>query len=144
MIGLSIRRWYDASPHEVFRAFTDSALLRQWWGPRGFTFEQLDFRAAEGRRYSVQLRAPDGTAFAHEGVFLVVDPPRALSFTWRWTAGPLDPAETLVELVFTPARGGVEVALHHSRFSNQAECDKHVGWSESFDELERWLAARPA
>jgi uncharacterized protein YndB with AHSA1/START domain len=133
--ALRITRWYDATPDEVFRAFTDPDLLRQWWGPRGFIFEQLDFPAAEGRPYSVRLRSPDGTSFAHEGVFLQVDAPRALAYSWRWTEGPLDRAETLVQLTFVPERQGVTVSLCHSRFANQDECDKHVGWVQSFDQL---------
>lgn len=141
--ALRITRWYDATPDEVFRAFTDPDLLRQWWGPRGFTFEQLDFPAAEGRPYSVRLRSPDGTPFAHEGVFLQVDAPRALTYSWRWTEGPLDRAETLVELTFVPERAGVTVSLCHSRFANQDECGKHVGWFQSFDQL-AVLLAQPA
>lgn len=143
MIALTLKRWYEATPEAVFRAFTDPALLREWWGPRGFTFEHLDFPAQEGLRYQVRLRSPDGTRFAHEGVFLEVNAPRRLSFTWRWTEGPLDAAETLVELTFTPERGGVAVSVHHSRFANQAECDKHVGWQQSLDHLEVWFAERP-
>jgi len=51
-------------------------------------------------------------------------------------------AETLVELSLTAERGGVTVALCHSRFANQAECDRHDGWRQSFDQLETWLAER--
>ena len=138
--SLNLSRWYAASPEQVFRAFTDPALLRHWWGPRGFTIEHLDFPAAEGAAYSVRLRAPDGTTFAHEGVFLTVDAPRALAYSWRWTDGPLGRGQTLVELSFTAERGGVTVTLCHSRFVNQDECDRHGGWAQSFDQLEVWLA----
>lgn len=138
--ALRLNRWYPASADAVFRAFTDPHLLRQWWGPKGFTFESLDFPAAEGAAYRVRLRAPDGTPFAHEGVFLQVRPPTALSYTWRWTEGPLDRAETLVELTFAEERGGVTVALCHSRFANQDECDRHAGWFDAFDQLAAWLA----
>lgn len=139
--ALRITRWYEASQEDVFRAFTEPELLRRWWGPSGFTFEHLDFAAHEGRRYAVRLLAPDGTRFAHEGVFVHVEAPRALSYSWRWTEGPLDRSETLVELTFVPERGGVTVHLCHSRFVNQDECDRHVGWFQSFDRLGSLLAA---
>ncbi len=99
------------------------------------------FPAVEGATYRVRLRAPDGTRFAHVGTFLRVAPPTELSYTWQWTEGPLDPAETLVELSFVAERGGVVVGLCHSRFANQAECDKHVGWIDSFNRLEAWIGA---
>ena len=123
----------------MFKAFIDPTLLRQWWGPRGFTVEHLDFPAIEGHRYSVRLRAPDGTVFAHEGVFLEVVPPARLSYTWRWTMGPLDGADTLVELTFVPEGQGVTVRLAHSRFASQVECDRHVGWAQSLEALADWL-----
>jgi len=140
--ALRLKRWYPATCEAVFRAFTDPVLLRQWWGPRDFVFEELDFPAREGASYRVRLRAPDGTRFEHVGVFLEVSPPNTLTYTWRWIAGPLDGAETLVELSLTAERGGVTVALCHSRFANQAECDRHDGWRQSFDQLETWLAER--
>lgn len=137
--ALRLSRWYDADPHRLFRAFTDADQLRLWWGPRGFTFERLEFPAVPGSTYTVRLRAPDGTPFAHEGVFLEVQSPTRLSYTWRWTEGPLDRGETLVELGFVPERGGVTVHLCHSRFANQDECDRHVGWTQAFDALAEWL-----
>ncbi len=139
---LRIKRWYAATREDVFRAFTDPVLLRQWWGPRGFVIDELDFPAREGASYRVRLRAPDGTRFEHVGTFFTVTPPSALAYSWRWTEGPLDGAETLVELSFVEERGGVSIALCHSRFANQGECEKHEGWHHSFDALAAWLAGR--
>lgn len=138
---LRISRWYAGTRDEVFRAFTDPRLLRQWWGPRGFTIEEIDFPAREGASYRVTLRAPDGTLFAHVGTFLEVRPPAALSYTWRWVEGPLDHAETLVALSFVEERGGVSIDLTHSRFASEAERDKHAGWHDSFAALEGFLDA---
>jgi uncharacterized protein YndB with AHSA1/START domain len=138
---LRLKRWYEATPFEVFRAFTDPDRLRQWWKPQGFVVEALDFQARTGASYRVRLRAPDGTPFEHVGTVLEVDAPTRLAYSWRWIEGPLDGTETLVELTFIAERGGVTVDLSHSRFANQAECDKHVGWQQSFDRLASWLAA---
>ncbi|MEZ5319530.1 MAG: SRPBCC domain-containing protein [Vicinamibacterales bacterium] len=140
--ALRIQRRYDATLEEIFEAFTDPALLRQWWHPRDFVVERLDFRAIEGRPYRIELRAPDGTRFAHVGVVLRVSRPDALVYTWRWVEGPLSPVETLVELGFRADGDGVIVDLCHSRFENQAECDRHVGWRQAFDALDAWLAQR--
>jgi uncharacterized protein YndB with AHSA1/START domain len=137
--AVRLTRWYAASLEEVFRAFTDPRLLRQWWTPRGFVVEDIDFPARVGASYRVRLRAPDGTRFTHTGTFLEVTPPTALIYSWRWIEGPLDPAETLVELSFVEQRGGVVIRLSHSRFANQAEADRHVGWLQAFDLLETWL-----
>jgi uncharacterized protein YndB with AHSA1/START domain len=140
--SLHLRRHYPVGAARVFEAFTDPALLRQWWKPAGFTVETLDFPAREGATYRVRLRAPDGTSYAHTGTILKVDPPTTLVYTWKWTEGPLDPAETLVEITFIEDDGGVIVDVRHSRFANQDECDKHVGWEQALDGLAGWLRSR--
>jgi uncharacterized protein YndB with AHSA1/START domain len=41
-VTLEMRRTLPAPPDVVFEAFSDSSLLAQWWGPRGFTIPSLD------------------------------------------------------------------------------------------------------
>lgn len=140
--ALALTRRLDASPGELFRAFTEPALLRQWWGPRGFVIESLVFPAREGSEYKVALRAPDGTRFVHIGTFLRVVPPRELVYTWRWVEGPLGREETLVELLFSAEGKSTVVSVRHSRFASDAERDQHTGWAHSFERLGEWVAAR--
>lgn len=138
-LALELDRWFAAPIERVFEAFTDPELLRRWWGPRGFTFEEIDFPAAVGESYRVALRAPDGSRFAHVGRFHEVTPPTRLSYSWEWIEGPLQRGETLVELTFRAERGGTRVALKHSGFADVASRDAHRGWPESFDRLTHWL-----
>lgn len=143
--ALELSRWYDASVTAVFAAFTDPDLLRQWWGPRGFTMEALDFEPVEGNAYRIVLRAPDGSRYVHVGEFLQVVAPSRLSYSWRWVEGPLPRGDTLVELRFEAVANGTEVYLRHSGFHDASTCDAHVGgWSDSFDRYALWLAARGA
>lgn len=139
-LALELSRWLDATVEEVYEAFTDPVLLRQWWGPRDFVIETLEFPAVEGEDYRVELRAPDGSRFAHVGTFREVRPPRRLSYSWVWVEGPLQRGEMLVELDFRAERGGTRVDLRHSGFESQASRDAHYGWPDSFDRIEHWLA----
>ncbi|MGD9905358.1 MAG: SRPBCC domain-containing protein [Vicinamibacterales bacterium] len=132
------RRFPDA-PATLFRAFTDPAALQQWWGPRDFAITAIAFPAEEGRDYRVELRAPDGSRWAHEGRFLEVRPPTTLAYTWRWVEGPLPPVETLVELTFRAEGAGTVLSVRHGPFADQAGCDRHVvGWTDTFARLEAW------
>lgn len=139
--GVHIRRWMPVSPAKAFESFTDPAMLRQWWKPRGFTVDRLEFPAREGEEYHVRLRGPDGTWFAHTGTFLEVVPGVALVYTWRWIEGPMLPDETLVEVRFSAERGGVTIDLSHSRFATRDEADRHGGWIDAFDALEGVLTS---
>ena len=133
--AVRLTRRYDATPEALFRAFTDPALLRQWWKPDGFVVDRLDFPARAGADYRIRLRAPDGTVFEHVGTILEVVPPRSLVYTWRWTEGPLERDETLVELSSAPDGTGSRVTVCHSRFATEAEADRHVGWRQALDAL---------
>lgn len=140
--ALELSRWFEASADEVFEAFTNPDLLRQWWGPRDFVIEEIVFPAVAGESYRVRLRAPDGSRYAHVGRFHEVVRPARLSYSWRWIEGPLQRGETLVELSFHAERGGTRVELRHSRFADVASRDAHRGWPDSFERLGQWLDAR--
>ena len=53
-----VTRVFDAPVGEVWKAWSDSAYVRQWWGPTGFTcpLAEMDFR--EGGTSLVYMRAP--------------------------------------------------------------------------------------
>ena len=137
---LELNRWFAAPVSRVFAAFTDARLLRQWWGPRDFIIEEIDFPAQVGERYRVSLRGPDGSHYEHVGVFTIVEPPTRLGYSWQWVAGPLQRQEMLVELWFEAERDGTRVELRQSRFVDEASRDAHAGWPHSFDRLAVWLA----
>lgn len=142
--ALELSRWYDAPCEAVFEAFTKPALLRQWWGPRGFVIEEIDFPARAGATYRVALRDPDGRRHVHVGSFLEVTPPSRLRYSWDWVEGPLAPIESQVELRFEAEGAGTRVELVHSRFPTPALRDAHSGWADSFARLAGWLAEREA
>lgn len=139
-LALELSRWFEAPVGTVFTAFTDAARLRQWWGPRDFVIEEIEFPAVEGASYRVALRAPDGSRYVHVGEFLEVLPPSRLSYSWRWVEGPLQREEMRVELRFTGERDGTRVDLRHSRFADEASRRAHGGWPDSFDRFAAWLA----
>ena len=55
-------RVFDAPRDLVWKAFTESERLMQWWGPKGFTMlvAKLDLRPGGVFHYS--MRSPDGRA----------------------------------------------------------------------------------
>lgn len=140
--GITLTRRYPEDAATLFRAFTDAAALREWWGPRDFVIDAITFPARVGEVYRVDLTAPDGSHWAHEGRFLEVDPPHRLVYTWRWTAGPLSHVESLVELSFTSESTGTLVTVAHSRFVTDSEANGHAtGWRDTLDRVGAWLAS---
>ena len=58
---IKVVREFDAPLEMVWKAWTDSKLLDQWWAPRPFktNTRSMDFR--EGGRWSYYMEGPDGT-----------------------------------------------------------------------------------
>lgn len=69
------------APREVmFRAFTDPALLAQWWGPKGFTntFETFDLRP--GGQWKFIMHGPNGKEYPNLSEFLEIREPERIVF----------------------------------------------------------------
>jgi len=104
-------RVIDAPRERVFRAFSDPAMLSQWWGPKGFrnTFQQFELKP--GGVWRLVMHGPDGQDHANESVFVdVVEPER---------------------VVFEHMSG------HHFvmtiTFTSEGENSTRVGWRQVFD-----------
>lgn len=54
---------------KVFQAYSDPALLTQWFGPNGFTstFHEFDFR--DGGRWRFTFHGPAGAKYENEWIF---------------------------------------------------------------------------
>jgi uncharacterized protein YndB with AHSA1/START domain len=53
-----ITRTYNATPDQVWKAWTDPALVMKWWGPRGFTSPSCRIDLREGGRFVFAMRPP--------------------------------------------------------------------------------------
>ncbi|MES2258945.1 MAG: SRPBCC family protein [Pseudomonadota bacterium] len=68
-------RLFDAPREQVFRAFSDPAILARWWGPEGFTntFKVFDFEPKG--IWNFVMHGPDGVNYPNEIVFVDVRKP---------------------------------------------------------------------
>jgi uncharacterized protein YndB with AHSA1/START domain len=71
-----------ASAAKVFQAYTDRALVPQWWGMPGadFRVEEMDVRP--GGKYRFVQHLPDGTTMTSHGTYLDVQPFTRLVYTF--------------------------------------------------------------
>jgi uncharacterized protein YndB with AHSA1/START domain len=78
---ITITRTFDAPRALVFQAWTDAAMLAQWWGPKGFTNPRCEFDAKVGGVIRIDMRAPDGAIYPMQGEIREIVPPERLVFT---------------------------------------------------------------
>ena len=136
----SLRRTFQAPRDAVFRAFTDPAQVKNWFGPRGFSAAVDRYEARPGGAYRVCMISPDGKSLWLHGSFITVEPNERLSFTWIWEQGDMAGQETLVTIRFHAHGEATEIDLEHSRLPTEGSRDAHgKGWTSTLDCLEDHL-----
>ena len=139
-VALVIKRTFDASPEDVFEAWTDPAQVAVWYGPEGFTNEIHSFELKEGGQYSLTMNAPDGAKHKLKGVFKTIEKPTKLVFTWQWENEEMG-RETIVTVELAAIGDKTEMIFTHSGFVNEQGKEMHnQGWTGSFNKLEKLFA----
>lgn len=73
-----ISRVFDAPRSRVWKAWTDAAELKQWWGPRGFKVKSCKLDLRPGGMFLYGMTAPDGTDTWGKFVYREIAAPRKL------------------------------------------------------------------
>ena len=137
----------------VWKAWTDPALLKQWWGPEHFTAPviKIDFRV--GGAYLYCMRSPEGQDFWSTGVYREIVPQQQIVCTdsfadekgnpvpaSHYGMGEDWPDDLLVTLTFEQHDGKTQFTLRHAGIPAQIREMCAAGWNGSFDKLAEVLA----
>ncbi len=91
-------RELDIPPAAAWRAWSDPELVKQWWGPTGFTCPRADVDLRVGGSTLVTMQAPaeyGGFAMHNRWTYTAVDEPRRIEFVNTFAdadGNPIDPA----------------------------------------------------
>lgn len=122
-----------AAPTRVFQALTSREVADWWVRPGVFDTREWTGDVRVGGRWRTTGVAR-GQAYALEGEYLEVDPPRKLVHTWRG-AGASD-APSVVTYLLEPIDGGTRLTLRHTGIVAPDGGDGiNVGWRTSFERL---------
>jgi len=141
---LTLTRIFEAPKELVFECWTQPAHMEKWLFPKDFTVPLSEADIRSGGSYRSCLRAPDGSDHWVGGTYIEVTPHHRIVFTHAWQdeAGKSE-HETVVTITLKDVDGGrTQLTFHQAFFETEASRDGHAeGWNESFDNLERYLAA---
>jgi uncharacterized protein YndB with AHSA1/START domain len=147
---LVLTRIFEATPAEVFRAWTDPEVLKQWFAPLPWTTPHAELDVRPGGVSLVVMRGPDGKDFPNPGVYLEVVENERLVITDAYVRA-WEPSEkpfmTLV-LTFEDLGSGrtkyTARALHWNVADREAheKMGFHEGWGQCADQLAALLARR--
>lgn len=142
---LKLEHVFKAPIERVFAAWTNAEMLAQWFGPEHFSVVNVEANCQKNGRYDITFESPDKNLIRHYGVYLEVDKPTTLIFTWeienQSCQGSVGhKATTIVELNFIPQGQTTLLQLKHEKLPDDVAFNGHrFGWMSSFDSLSTLL-----
>ncbi|MCW6003357.1 SRPBCC domain-containing protein [Micromonospora sp. CPCC 205371] len=157
-LDVTARRTYPAPVEAVWAAWTESELIRRWWGPEGFTcpLARMDVRA--GGVSLLAMQAPQrygGGQTYNTWTYSVVEPMARLEYVMRFadpTGTTISPADAGIPfgvpdavphvVTFTPtADGSTELSITESGYTTAPARDmSQAGLDQCLDKLAVALA----
>jgi len=142
---LVITRVFDAPRELVFKAWTESKHVAQWWGPTGFTNPLCELDVRVGGTIRIDMRAPNGVVYPMKGVFDEIDEPERLVFI----SSALDEKgnsmfDVLTNVTFAEQGGKTELTMQARVIKATAQAQQYLqgmeaGWTLSLDRLGKHL-----
>ncbi len=137
--SLTIKRRLNASPAEVFEAWTDPTLLMQWFGPENVVTQEVAVDARVGGGFRVVMLEDTGERHEVSGTYSEVVANEKLVFSWSWITTPERVSQ--VSVTFKPdGAGTILTLLHEQLFDEQAVKGHTHGWTGSLAKLEALFA----
>jgi uncharacterized protein YndB with AHSA1/START domain len=153
-----IARTFDAPRDLVWKAWTETDRLMQWFGPKGFTMFHAKNDLRPGGTFHYALRGPDGGEMWGKWVYREIVPPERIvlvcSFSdaegnlTRHPMAPTWPLETLSTTTLTEVDGKTTVTIEWQPLG-ATEDERNVfagakssmtgGWTGTFDQLADYL-----
>jgi len=137
---LEIKRVFDASCAEVFRAWLDRDEWQAWIGPEGVHCDLTEFDPRVDGRYRLVMHLPTGETMVVAGAFRSIEQDKRFSFTW----GSADDAAktSLVSVALRDLGGRTELTLRQEGLPTAALRDGHLsGWQSALNKLAAHVAA---
>jgi uncharacterized protein YndB with AHSA1/START domain len=138
-----ITREFEAPREVVFKAWTDPAQLRQWFGPNGFSVPTAESDPRPGGVFRVVMRfsAGDGKDYPSTGTYREVIAPERIVMTMAGEGADGSITDSLLTLTFTERAGKTLLILHHTAGAGKGLGGAAEGWKQSLDKLAKLIAA---
>jgi glutathione S-transferase len=139
--SLEIKKLINAPRDRVYRAWTDPAQLKEWWGPEGVRTRKFEADARVGGKYRWDLFNREGEEMSVFGEYLELTPSRRIVFSWKWDDDEdWKSHNSVVTVELSDRDGGTEVRLVHEKLPSEESRDRHnEGWNSVLDRLEKFF-----
>jgi uncharacterized protein YndB with AHSA1/START domain len=140
---LVLARLIQAPRENVYRAWTEGDLIKQWNVPKPWTITVAESDVRPGGSSLIVMRSPEGQEFPNRGIYLEVIPNEKLVFTDAYTEAwqPSEKPFMTVTLTFEDEGGATKYiarVLHWTVADREAheKMGFHEGWGICAEQLE--------
>ena len=139
---LVLTRLIDAPAEKLFRAWTEPAIMKQWFCPKPWTTPVIEADVRPGGESLIVMRSPEGQEFPNRGVYLEVVKNRKIVFTdafvkaWEPSTKPF----MVGTITFEPEGNQTRYTARVQHW-NVEDCEAHEkmgfheGWGKCADQL---------
>ena len=137
-----VTREFDAPRELVFKTFTDSTLIPQWWGPRYLSTEVDTIEVRPGGQWRFINRDAEGKEYAFHGVYHEILAPERIIDTFEFEGLPETGHVTLETMRLEELPGRRTRLIVQSVFQSVADRDGMLqsGMEEGLDDTYDRLA----
>ena len=140
---LFLKRVVHAKPEKIFNAWTEPALLKQWFAPLPWTVSRAETDVRVGGTNLIVMRSPEGKEYPGHGVYLEVIKNQRLVFTNGFTKAwePSEQKPLMVVEVTFERQGDITnytARVRHWTIADREAHEKmgfHQGWVTCAEQL---------
>ncbi len=146
-VAVRIERVMRAPPDQVFRAFLDADLMREWIVPDDLDIDRVTVDPRVDGLIEVWHSRHGESTGKFEGHFVKIDPPRELVYRWAFVGTEPEKGEYYDTLITVQLRAWrdnqTKISVVHERLDELRRGAPHIlprlvpGWENCLDKLER-------
>jgi uncharacterized protein YndB with AHSA1/START domain len=137
--SLTMKRRLNASPAQVFKAWTDPKLMTRWFGPENVETLEAKIDCRVGGGYRVAMLENTGERHEVSGTYHEVVENERLVFSWSWVTTPERVSRVTVTL--KPDGDVTILTLLHEKLFDESVVKSHThGWTGTMVKLEKLFA----
>ena len=149
-------RVYDAPIAQMWKAWTQPEILKQWWGPHGVSIPECEVELRVGGKFYIVMEAGEamgpykGTRWPMLARFTAVEPNARLTYTAKaWTDGKGEETQIdqITDIIFLEENGKTRIKLKAAinkvgAGAKMAVEGMQYGFTQQLDKLHAYLQSR--